>query len=318
MGPSVFPRFLMALAVGLTLAPSAQAGCRGRASGCLIADGLWLDPFGDGSIATSAPATDVAWRLGGSSSYQRRPLVVTVASPDPFGNEVDVLDQWWTSQFYLARHWDVWGVALVAPFSYGTGRGADAIMARASSSSVSGFGDPHLVARFSRHFGSTWVAVTQRLAFPLGNSDSFLSARGLTYAPKLTARWRLRSFSLTSELGLRLRPATEFGNLRFGSELYGAVNAGWEFSRGSHLFVEWWATPSLTTDESDDGIPRRVQRAPSEVMAAVSRQWGALDTLVGLGTSLPLSTEETATGQETFAGPPSPELRLHLQVEVGF
>jgi hypothetical protein len=315
----VLLRFLMTLTAAWTVTSVARADCRHANSGCLNADGLWLDPFHQSSVGTSAPHVGEPWRLTASASFLRKPLVVHAASPDPFGNEIAILDNWWTTQLVASRNLEHWDIGLVLPVSYGTGRGAEAISTRASSSGVSGVGDPHIVARIATQFDGVWLSVTQRVALPLGSESSFLTSRSLTYAPKLTLRWERSVLSLTTEVGARLRSASEFGNLRFGSEAYAALNAGWKLPWGTTVFVEWWATPNLTVDEATSIRPRRVRRSPSEALLGVSQAWDHLAALVGLGTSVPLSTEEI-DGQSTegFAGPPGPRFRLHLQLATDF
>ncbi len=309
----------MALTATWTATLVARADCRHANSGCLNADSLWLDPFHQRSIGTSAPHVGEPWRLAASASFLRRPLVVYAASPDPFGNETAILDDWWTTQLVASRHLEDWDVGLVLPLSYGSGSGAEALSTRASSSGVSGVGDPHIVLRLATQLDGVWLGVTQRVALPLGNESSFLTSRSLTYAPKLTLRWDRGALSLTTELGARLRSATEFGNLRFGSEAYAAVNAGWNLPWNTTVFVEWWTTPSLTADEATSGRPRRVRRNPSEVLLGISQKWDSLAALFGLGTSLPFSTEAIdGEATEAFAGPPGPKLRLHLQLSAGF
>jgi hypothetical protein len=308
----------------LAVAPQLQADCGSQSfSGCLMADTLWVDPFPCSTFGSAPWArVDWTWNVGASASFQQRSLVAVAAAPDPFGNEIEVLDDWWTTQAFLSRRLGRWALAVTLPASLGgSGRGKDSLVTRGASGSVAGLGDPRLSLRINQRYETIQISVTQELSLPLGHAQTFLGARSLTYAPRIGVSTSWKDFWASAEVGARLRSATEFGPIRFGSEGFIALTTGAHLADSTLVFVEGWATPSLTRDESrslaSEVITRRV---PAEILVGMSQALGATEAHLGVGTSLVLSEEtDLATGKHTsFAGPPGPALRLQFQLERAF
>lgn len=323
------PVSFVALALALLVASlcrESRADCGGPHSACVSAETLWVDPFPGPSLGVSLPSQrPEGLHLGATLGFAHESLIAVAAAPDPYGNEIPVLDDWWTSQLFLSTPVSVLGPAfgaaldfgLVLPISWGAdGRGLPGVTTRAGHGSVAGLGDPRLSLRFVRELAGWHLGVLQDVTLPLGFEQSFLHAPSVGYAPKLGAEWRDARWSWAIELGARLRRASPFGPVRFGSEALLASHASFLAAEHTRLLIEAWSVPSLTRDEFT--FPQRrltIRRVPTELSLAVAQQLGDLTGLLAIGTSLPLSPQEANGATSTVSGPPGPTLRLHLQIE---
>jgi hypothetical protein len=301
---------------------SALADCNAnRYSDCFSADSLWVDPFpGPGLSTTSAGQHPETAHLGMLMSYHYEPLSAVLASADPYGTEVPVLEHWWTAQLFASTA--LWGLDLgvTLPLAFGSvGAGTTALRTRNAESSAAGFGDPRVSARLARSTAIGDLAVIQELSLPFGQESSLLTSPSITYAPRLSIGWHGERAQGVLEAGVRLREAARFGSIRFGSEATLAAAFHYGFGGGFAGFAEAWSTPALTRSESQWSDGRsEVRRTPAELMFGAAWDRAGLRGALGLGTSLPLSSEETTTGTETFAGPPGPSLRTSFQLEASW
>lgn len=314
----------VSLTVALLLGWSreARADCGAPNSSCLHADTLWVDPFPGPFVGLSTPTEPVAWAAGASLAYLNRPLLAVIASPDPFGNEVALLDDFWTMQAFIATNaLDALDVAVVLPASIGDGAGAEALASRNARASIGGIGDPRLVARFGQRSGRSRLFVSNTLTLPLGQRQSYSVASGWVYAPKLGWSYAAPRLWVTAELGARLRSASSLGSVRFGSEASVAAGVGATLVPQLQLLLEWWALPALTRDEVQYPNARiESRRIPSELLLSLRTQIARAMIQAGAGTSLPisLSHHDPEGDVATFAGAPSAALRLQLQLEVAW
>ncbi len=303
------------------LAPAvANAGCGdGPYAECFNAESLWVDPFPGPGIATNAawyPQPD--YHAGLNASYQRSPLTAVLASPDPYGSNVDLMEHWWTAQAFASTRLGPIDIGLNVPVAFGSaGVGSAALSTRGAERSVAGFGDPRVAARFVHPTAIGSLAVIQELSLPIGADASLMTARSLTYAPRVSLGWKFSRWHAAVDVGLRLRRPARFGSVSFGSELSLAASAGYALGRDFEAFLETWATPALSRSEVrwPDGFSE-VRRFPAEVMLGAARGFGPLRGHLGFGSSLPLTRERTEAGTQYFSGPPGPRLRVSAQVEV--
>lgn len=323
--PVSFVSLALALLVA-SLCRESRADCGGPHSACVSAETLWIDPFPGPSLGVSLPSQrPEGLHLGATLGFAHESLIAVAAAPDPYGNEIPVLDDWWTSQLFLSAPVAGLGPALgaaldlglVLPISWGaSGHGLPGVTTRTGHGSVAGIGDPRLSLRFARELAGWHVGVTQEVTLPLGQEQTFLHTRSVGYAPKLGLEWRDVRWSWAFELGARLRRASPFVPVRFGSEALFASHASFGVTEHTQLAIEAWALPSLTRDEFT--FPERrvaIRRVPSELSLAVAQRLWDLTGLLAIGTSLPLSSQEDDGATSTVSGPPGPTLRLHLQIE---
>jgi hypothetical protein len=245
---------------------------------------------------------------------------VIAAAPDPFGREVPVLSDWVTARVGFDRRWDGGPrLGLVAPLAARlSGTGVDGVASsRSRETSAFSIGDPTIHAGFDFTVADLRAAVLERVQLPLGQEGSFVSHRGLTFAPGIALATTLRGFTVALEVGARLRAPERFGDVHFGSEGLLGLGVSRELGKGFSLAIEGFASPALTADESRSasGGRTQVRRIPAEVLVSGSFRMERQRVTLGAGTSLPVSTLRDGTGTETIGGPPGAALRLSLRFE---
>lgn len=255
-------------------------------------------------------------------SYQYRPLIVVAASPDPFGREVPVLSDWLGLSAGADAQVARLRLGARLPFAVRlSGTGSDGVASTHADDAVRAtVGDPELAASFPFAAWGWQGGVVQRLTLPFGAEGSFVAHAGPRYAPGVSLARDFAGTLLAIELGVRLRRAERFGDVRFGSEVTAQAGVSQRLGRGFSVALEGLFHPALQRDETRDasGATVRVRRLPLELLASVQLASAHERLSVGVGTSLPLS-ERTAEGPpETFAGPPGAPLTLAVRAEHGF
>lgn len=257
------------------------------------------------------------------TDYQRRPLVVVVASPDPFGREVAVLSDWLTATLggdFEARPGLRFGAGV--PLSLrlaGTGVAGVASI-HGDASDAFGLGDPELRSSLRFALGRLRAGVVQRLSLPLGSAGSFLAHDGPRYAPSLSLAGDWARLTWTLEFGARLRASQRFGDVRFGSEGFVGVGVAAALGAGLSIALEGFALPSLARDEvvTGDDTPVHLRRVAAQVLGSVAWQRGPSRAVLGAGTSLPLTDRTSGSTSERLSGPPGAALRVTLRLEQAF
>lgn len=254
--------------------------------------------------------------------YQRRPLVVVVASPDPFGREVPVLGDWLTAS--LGGDVEVHrglrlgaGVPLSLRLS-GTGVAGVAALEGYDGDAV-GIGDPELRGSLLFTRGALRAGAVQRVTLPVGQSGSFLAHGSARYAPSLALAGDLGVSTWAVELGARLRRSESFGDVRFGSEALVAAGLAVRLGAGIALGSECIVLPALARDETrtTDGTVA-LRRVATELMGWLAWQREGARAVLGIGTSLPLTERASGSDVETLSGPPGEALRIALRLEQAF
>lgn len=299
----------------------ADAACDGPYAPCFSADNAWPQPFFDSGLGSVRLGRKPSrYNAGLSLGYQREPLLQVAASPDPFGTETAILNDWVTARALFAVRFDRIEFGLTWPLSLGgSGTGLAGVTTRTESSTVAGVGSPHLLVRARIAQGRWTWAVTQELVLPLYSEQSFLGTYGFGYAPMLTGQWDPQRGWVAVSVGARLQKSAEFGPVKFGSSAVVQTSAGVHLSPLFALFAEGWLLPALSRDEyTDPWVTRQLRRIPAEVLVGGRLTHDPLNVALGVGTSLPLTVEDTQTRSTRFAGPPSPSLRLELRLEADF
>ncbi|MEN9580367.1 MAG: hypothetical protein RJA70_3376 [Pseudomonadota bacterium] len=259
--------------------------------------------------------------MGSELGFQTRTLIASAASPDPFGREVPLLDDWYTATPFL-----VWHVApelsLAAQQPVTLSQSASGVEAVSSIDAPAipiAAGDTVLSALFSHplNFGATALTlmVAQRATVPTGHESSFLKEDGMSYSPSLGLHWQLTSLTFAAIGGLHLRRSVSFGDLRFGSEaLFGA---GVAYSRwNASLSTELQLRPALQSDESAAGAT--IHRFPAALLFNLGYPFGPVHAAIGVGSSLPVSVTQKGATSDRVSGPPGSVFRMSATLAYSF
>jgi hypothetical protein len=308
-----------ALALALASASEARAdGCRANPSltTCIDDDNLWFHPGAGPFVAlgttNTTPASTVSFGL--ALSYLSRPIGLRVASPDPAGTKIYVVDNALDATLLAAIGvTDRLELTLAAPFTLAqSGAGIADVVGNDEQLPRSAIHD----LRFGFAYGLIPRARTGEprgfsllgrfdLALPTSSPGSFNGYNWATFAPSVTASWRLiPRLELTGEAGARIRPETTFANVNIGTQIFGGLGAAFDVIPTRHLLTVGAEAMVLGT-LAHQGPPVRDQPAergpaliPAEWMVSVSSApllaGDASVTLAG-GGPIPFSSEAPVT-----------------------
>jgi hypothetical protein len=305
-----------------------SAGCGEAFSPCVSLETLLAPTSPSRFVSLHSWEDAERTRVSLDVDYRQRPVVVVAASPDPYGREVPVLTDW--AQLALGAD------AVLSPLRLGfhvpvavrlSGTGVDGVASVRSNSGVNAsFGDPEVNVAFPFRLWGLDGGVIQRLTIPLGTAGSFAAHAGPRYAPVISLTKQFADTLLGAELGLRLRAAERFGDLRFGSEATAQVGVSQRLFHGFSLALEGSLHVALARDETitESGTTIRVRRMPAETLASVQFESEHERLTLGVGTSVPLTQRAVGRGpgvgqeRETISGPPGAPLHVALRVERAF
>jgi hypothetical protein len=302
-------------------------------SPCIDANSLWIahDNGRFASIPTAEVVERGAYVFGAASMYLSRPITLIAASPDPAGTEIpvvdDVVDVALLLGFGLGSRFEL-GITL--PFSvFESGAGIGSITSsRAPPLPESAVRDPKLLVGYGlphASFGSAGFDGKARLelTLPLGDEQAFAGERSVVLAPSLAMELELGSFYAGSEVGARIRPITEFGGARVGTQLELGLGAGLDLRSWLAVALEAWMLPVLVDQDRTLPDGTRVEDGllvPAEWMVSARLMPSAdLSFLAGFGGALPLSSERRVLSDGTsetdhFAGLTAPRWRALMLV----
>lgn len=319
----------------LLSSPAPAVGCAEDSdfSPCIDADALWLAPAATRFVAIDAARVlpERQWIAGLGVTYLARPVELHVASPDPEGRTIAVVDDALNATAFAA-----FGlgsdleVEAALPFTvYQTGAGVQGITTQhAEPLRAQALRDPRLGASFQLLQGvSRWSLssrATLRLALPLGTDDALAGDRSFVLAPGTTWVAEPAPFFAAVHVGARVRAVTQLGSARLGSQLVASLGLGIDIFPYELLSVSAEASllPVLTSQASraPNGAAVEGRLIPAEwLLSARSRPLRAtnLSVQLGAGTGMPLSAEERTTPDGTtesdhFAGITTPRYRIVL------
>ena len=262
-------------------------------STCVDSDTLWPHAgpqrfLAVGSTETT-PAGNVAFGL--VTSYQSRPIVIHLPSPGPAGSDRTVIDNQLSTTFLFA-----YGVtnrleldAALPITLLQDGSGASPITGSSQSVSATATRDLRFgltyafVPRVRRspwaprkgpRQGNVWsLAGRFEMTAPTGDATQFAGDRAAVFAPSLSADLRVGRLFAGAELGLRIRPVTEFAGARIGTQLLFSLGVGVDVVKNDLLAVtgEVRALPNFVEQASfarDQGqltsVPNGKFIAPAE------------------------------------------------------
>lgn len=283
-------------------------------SGCINADNLWPHAGPGPFLSIGSPTTtpDGKAAIGLVGSYLSRPVGIRVASPDPDGTIVPVLDNvvdvTFVGAFGVTDRLEFTVAAPVTLYQDGSGLGAivgsdDEL--RRSTMRDTRFGFAFAVLPRPRAGNQNGFALTGRFDFavPVGESQAFANARTPTWFPSLAAAFRRDRFQVALEASARLRGESQFANIRIGPQIGGALGTSFDILRGGLLtasaeaFVLYSASkqdPPSTAAEGTAASPH----IPAEWIVSASTApmlGGDVSFSVYGGGPIPLSTEAAVT-----------------------
>jgi len=320
------------LATLLVNLPARAEACEspGGYSPCVDADTLWLAP-GRSRFVGLESARVLSKRqfvAGLGATYLVRPVELHVASPDPDGRTIAVVDDALNVTAFAALGLGA-NLELDAalPFTvFQTGAGVQGVTTQdASPLAAQALRDPRLGASYELLRGSTpWAPsgkLTLRAALPLGTDDALAGDRSFVIAPGSTWTIDEQPFFAALQVGARLRRVTELGGARVGSQLTAGLGFGVDVLAHELLTFSAEATllPGLASQShaAPDGTRSTGRLIPSEwLLSARSRPLRStnLSVQLGAGMGIPLSSEERSSpagssASEHFAGVTTPRFR---------
>lgn len=229
--------------------PSALADeCAATASysGCINADNLWPHAGAGPFLSLGSPITtpDGKASIGLVGSYLSRPIGLRVASTDPNGTVLAVIDNavdvTFVGAFGITDRLEFTVAAPVTLYQDGTGLGAvlgsdDEL--RRSTLRDTRFGFAFAAIPRPRAGNQNGLSLTGRFEFavPVGEAAAFASARTPTWFPSVLATFRRDRFQLGLEASARLRGESQLANIRIGTQIGGALGTSFDILRDGYL-----------------------------------------------------------------------------------
>jgi hypothetical protein len=212
---------------------------------CIQSDTFWPNP-GPMRFATVAGTETVAPGLVGLgliTTYQSRPIVLRVATPGPGGSTQSVVNDQVSGNFLFA-----YGVSnrlqldLAMPVTVvQSGAGLSPLTGGAALKSTAvrdlRFGLAYALVPRERTApsleapthgpGQLW-ALTARFVVqaPTGDHDQFAGERTAVFAPALSGDLRYKRLFAGVDVGMRIRPITEFAGARVGTQIATGLGVG--------------------------------------------------------------------------------------------
>lgn len=208
-------------------------------SGCINADNLWPHAGPGPFVALGSPTTapDGKASIGLVASYLSQPIGARVASPDPNGTIVPLIDNMvdvtFVGSFGITNRLELTIAAPVTLYQDGVGLGAiigndDEL--RRSTPRDTRFGVAFALIPRPRAGNQNGFSLTGRFEFalPIGEAAAFASARTPTWSPSAVATFRHNRFQIGLEANARVRGESQFANVRIGSQIGGALGAAFD------------------------------------------------------------------------------------------
>jgi OmpA-OmpF porin, OOP family len=219
-------------------------------STCINSDSFWphAGPQRFAAVGNTDTVVDRQVAFGLVTTYLSRPVIVRVASPGPGGSDQFVIDDQVNSNFLFAYgvtdHLQLDFAVPITLVQSGAGTspltGGRPIRDTAVRDARFGFAY-RLLGRSRKPLPASadspldsdpdkGFAVTGRMTFsaPIGDNTDFAGERTLVVVPSLAADYRFGRAFFGADLGVRMRPTTEFAGARIGTQLTSALGAGFD------------------------------------------------------------------------------------------
>lgn len=217
----------------------AQECANPRTSTCINADTFWPHA-GPQRFAAVGGTETVAPRqvaFGLVATYLSRPVILNSPSPGPGGTDQFAIDNQVNANFLFAYgvtdrlELDLGAPITLAQDGAGTSPLTGGRALRDTAVRDLRFGVAYgIVPRARVALEDQAFSLTARMTFsaPIGDNQSFAGERTVVYAPSVAADYRLWRLFLGAEAGARIRPTTEFAGAKVGTQITGALGAGFE------------------------------------------------------------------------------------------
>jgi OmpA-OmpF porin, OOP family len=248
---------LVALLLSSAEEARAQQCSNPLVSTCINGDSYWphAGPQRFAAVGSTETVADRQLGFGLVTTYLSRPVIVRVASPGPGGSDQFVVDNQVNSNFLFA-----YGVTERLQLDVGvpvtlvqTGAGTSPLTGgrpiRDTAVRDMRFGFAYSLiprarridaSKASAHGGAgNAFSLATRFTFsaPVGDNTDFAGERTAVFSPSIAADYRVWRFFFGGELGMRIRPVTEFAGARIGTQLTTAAGAGFDILPGDLLSV---------------------------------------------------------------------------------
>jgi hypothetical protein len=280
---------------------SAQECSNPRTSTCINADTFWphAGPQRFAAVGSTETVAPRQVAFGVVATYLSRPILLNAPPPGPGGTDQYAIDNQVNANFLFA-----YGVTehlqldLAAPITL--------VQDGAGTSPLTGGRALRNTAVRDMRFGLAYAIVPRerialedqsfsllaRMTFsaPIGDNQDFAGERTVVYAPSLAADYRIWRLFFGTDVGMRIRPTTEFSTARVGTQLTTAVGAGFEILPQEKLSVlaEGRIYPDLAKH------PAGKSAAPSEWLLGLRSApffAGDLSFYAGGGGPIPISDD---------------------------
>jgi OmpA-OmpF porin, OOP family len=235
---------LLGLAFGT---PSeAKAECSNPlVNACINSDTHWPNagPIRFFGVASTETVGQSQVSFGLVSSYLSRPVLLRVASPGPGGSDQFVVDDQITGTFLFAYGvTDRLQLDLALPVTFAqNGAGTSPLTGGAPLRDTAvrdlRFGMAYALVPRARidpskaalegGVGKAWsLAARFIVTAPTGDQDAFAGERSAVFVPDLAADYRVSRLFFGADVGMRIRPVTEFAGARVGTQVTTALGGG--------------------------------------------------------------------------------------------
>jgi hypothetical protein len=292
-------------------------------SSCIDSNSLWV-PAGPSrffAIDSSPAMAPGKLAVSLSANYFRAPIVLHAPAPDPNGIEVEAVDHVIDATFGLALGFASRFEATLSTSAVlsQTGSGVSAATApHTQSVTTTALRDPRMGLGFdiiNGYIGSSRIGLklSTQISAPLGDEGAFAGERGWVVAPGVSLVHGFGRFTISNQLGLRLRAPVTFGDTRVGHQLLEALGIGVEAldARRLEFMLEAWVLPMLVSQDVTRANGTRVESTtiPAEWMVSARSSFGAERHWIaqlGFGTAIPISEQRRTTSsgvstEESFA-----------------
>lgn len=217
----------------------AQQCSNPRTSTCINADTFWPNagPQRFAAVGGTETVQPRQVSFGVVATYLSRPILLNAPPPGPGGTNQYAIDNQVNANFLFAYGLtDKLQLDLAAPITL--------VQDGAGTSPLTGGRALRNTAVRDMRFGFAYAIIPrQRIALedqsfsllarmtfsaPIGDNQDFAGERTMVYAPSLSADYRIWRLFFGTDVGIRVRPTTEFSGAKVGTQLTTAVGAGFE------------------------------------------------------------------------------------------
>ncbi len=291
-------------------------------STCVDSDSLWVAPGQTRFVGIPRAAkADPGFGFGVAASYLSRPIVLSAASPDPEGRDINVVRDAINLTYLWSYAAGDLELGLAAPMTlHQRGAGAEGVTSQSAGPiGSSAVHDPRLSLSYVLPVPAGWrkaggfaAKADLTLSAPLGDANRYASSGGFVAAPGIVLGADMGRLHLAGAVAVRLRRTSRLATARVGSALHSSLGMSVDLLSEQLLALgaEAWVQPSLVSQSTPQksGEPTLVVSEWLASVRSVPTSDPAFSLQLGGGTAIPLSSD----GADQFAGVTAPEFRFVL------